>query len=248
MDNNGQNKRSNMTMLAVILAAGFIIGSLIISSTWKYVSRSNITVNVTGSASENIVSDLAIWNGSYSAEATTLKDAYSRLKENSSKVISYLESKGFPADKIVMSSINTSTIYVNDNQGMQTNQISGYRLYQEVSIESDDVYKIDKLSREVTELINDGVEINSQTPQFLYTKLGDLKVKMIGQAATDAKERAKQIAESTGDDIGEIRSSRMGVLQITAKNSTEVSDYGMNNTTSLEKTVTSVVNVSFAIE
>ncbi|HMQ68658.1 MAG TPA: SIMPL domain-containing protein [Ignavibacteria bacterium] len=248
MENPDQSKRPNMTMLAVILAAGFIIGSLIISSTWKYVSRSSITVNVTGSASENIISDLAVWSGSFSAEAGTLKDAYARLKDNNSKVTSYLVSKGFPADKIVMSSINTSTIYVNDNQGMQTNQISGYRLYQDVSIESNDVYKIDKLSREITELINEGVEINSLTPSFLYTKLGDLKIKMIGQAALDAKERAKQIAESTGNDIGEVRSSRMGVMQITAKNSTEVSDYGMNNTSSLEKTVTSVVNVSFSIE
>lgn len=248
MESTEQHRRINLTLLAVILAAGFIIGSLIISSTWKYVSRSNITINVTGSASENILSDLAIWQGSYSSESTSLKEAYAKLKENSGKVTSYLVSKGFPADKIVMSSINTSTVYVNDNQGMQTNQISGYRLFQDVSIESNDVYKIDKLSREVTELINDGVEINSLTPQFLYTKLGDLKVKMIGQAAIDAKERAQQIAESTGNDIGEVRSSRMGVMQITAKNSSEVSDYGMNNTSSIEKTVTSVVNVSFSIK
>lgn len=207
-----------------------------------------MTITVTGSASENITSDLAIWRGSFSAESNTLIDAYAKLKASNEKVNSYLLSKGFTQDKIVMSSINTMNLYVNDREGIPTNQISGYRLSQDVSIESNDVNKIDKLSREATELINEGVEFSSLPPEFLYTKLGDLKIRMIGKASADAKERAEQIAESTGNSIGEVRSSKMGVMQITAKNSTEVSDYGMNNTSSLEKTVTSVVNVSFSIK
>ncbi len=235
-------------VLATILALGLIIAALILSSTWRYVSRSNVTITVTGSASENIRSDLAIWRGSFSSESNSLQDAYSKLKTSNERVNNYLVSKGFPSDKIIMSSINTTTLYVNNNEGFPTNQISGYRLSQDVSTESNDVDKIDKLSREATELINEGIEISSPLPEFLYTKLGDLKIKMIGRASIDAKERAEQIAESTGNSVGEIRSSRMGVMQINAKNSTDVSDYGINNTSSLEKTVTAVVSVSFSIQ
>ena len=71
---------------------------------------------------------------------------------------------------------------------------------------------------------------------------------MIGLASQDAKNRAEQIAKSTGNKIGEIRSSKTGVMQINAKNNTEVSDYGVNDQSSIEKTITSVVNVSFSIE
>lgn len=248
MNNTNITSRSNYTVLAIVLALGFIIGAWIISSTWKYVSRSNVTVTVTGSASENIVSDLAIWRGNFSAESSTLVEAYAKLKSSKEKVNSYLLSKGFQQDKIVMSAINTINLYENDREGIPTSKITGYRLTQDVSIESNDVKKIDILSREATELINEGVEFNSLPPEFLYTKLGDLKIRMIGKASADAKERAEQIAESTGNSIGEVRSSKMGVMQITAKNSTEISDYGMNNTSSLEKTVTSVVNVSFSIK
>lgn len=248
MNNTNNINKSNFTILAIVLALGFIIGAWIISSTWKYVSRSNVTITVTGSASENIRSDFAIWRGTFSVEANTLVEAYAKLKSSKEKVNNYLLSKEFPQEKIVMSSINTATLYFNDNQGIPTNEISGYRLSQDVSIESNDVDKIDNLSREATELINDGVEITSPTPEFLYTKLGDLKIQMIGRASKDAKDRADQIAESTGNSIGEVRSSRMGVMQINAKNSTEVSDYGINNTSSLEKTVTAVVNVSFSIK
>jgi hypothetical protein len=83
---------------------------------------------------------------------------------------------------------------------------------------------------------------------FYYTKLSDLKIEMIGLASKDAKMRADQIAISTDNEVGEVRSSRMGVIQINAKNSTDVSDYGMNDVSSLEKTITAVVTVSYSIE
>jgi hypothetical protein len=40
----------------------------------------------------------------------------------------------------------------------------------------------------------------------------------------------------------------MGVFQVTPRNSTEVADYGMNDTSSLDKDVTAVVRVTFAVE
>ncbi len=242
-----ENKRS-YTFASLLLAAGFIIGALIISGTWRYVSRSNATITVTGSVSKDIKSDYAIWRGSFSSESSTLQDAYQKLKENNEKVTSYLLSKGFQKEKLVMSAINTTTLYVNNAQGYPTNQISGYRLSQDVSTESNEVEKIDRLSRESTELINEGIEINSLPPEYLYTKLSDLKVELIGLASKDAKERAEQIAKSTDNSIGEVRSSKMGVIQINAKNSTEISDYGMNNTSSIDKTITVVVNMSFSIK
>jgi hypothetical protein len=40
----------------------------------------------------------------------------------------------------------------------------------------------------------------------------------------------------------------MGVMQITAADSNEVSDSGINDTSSLEKDIMAVVNVSFAVD
>lgn len=247
MNNVTNISKKNYTLAAFILAAGLIIAALLLSSTWRYVSRSNVTITVTGSVSKEIRSDFAKWRGIYSAESSSLTEAYSMLQENNKTVTGYLVLKGFPQDKISVSSINTETQYITNAQGMPTNQISGYRLSQNVSIESNDVDRIDKLSREATELINEGIEINSLPPEFLYTKTGDLKIELVGLAAQDAKQRADQIAKSTGNSIGEVRSSRMGVIQITPKNSTEISDYGMNDVSSIDKTMTVVVNMSFSI-
>jgi hypothetical protein len=110
------------------------------------------------------------------------------------------------------------------------------------------VDKVAQIARQATELINQGILLESMPPEYHYTKLGELKIEMLSEAAKDAKERAKQIASSTGSDIGSVRSAKMGVMQITPADSNEVSDYGMNDTTALEKDITAVVNVSFAIE
>ncbi len=71
---------------------------------------------------------------------------------------------------------------------------------------------------------------------------------MLGEAANDAKLRAEKIAAITGNKIGTVRSARMGVLQITSADSTEVSDSGINDTSTIDKDMTAVVNISFAVE
>ena len=55
------------------------------------------------------------------------------------------------------------------------------------------------------------------------------------------------MAKNAGSKVGRLRSARMGVFQVTPANSTMVTDYGINDTSSIEKDITSVVSVSFEI-
>jgi hypothetical protein len=117
-----------------------------------------------------------------------------------------------------------------------------------VEIRSTDVDGITRISREATELINQGIALESMAPEYLYTKIQEAKVEMLAAAARDAKLRAEQIAEATESEIGAVRAARMGVLQITPAYSVEVSDYGINDTSSLEKDITAVVSMEFEID
>ena len=92
------------------------------------------------------------------------------------------------------------------------------------------------------------MEFVSGAPEYTYTKLDELKIEMLAKASENAKERAASMVKATGNKIGFMRSARMGVFQITPISSTEVSDWGVNDTSSLEKKVTAVVSASFAIE
>ncbi len=148
---------------------------------------------------------------------------------------------------MTVSSITTTTLKRRDSDYNDTGEITGYSLSQQIEVRSNEVQKIAQIAREATELINQGILIESGTPQYYYTAIGDLKIEMLGEAAKDAKERAERIASSTGNSIGSVRSARMGVMQITAADSTDVSDYGVYDTSTIDKDMTAVVNISFAV-
>ena len=177
-----------------------------------------------------------------------MADAYQQLSTNIPRIKEYLLSKGIPENQMTVSAISTATLKARDEDGNETGEITGYSLSQQIEVRSNDVQRIAQVARESTELINQGILVESRAPQYYYTQIGDLKIEMLGEAAKDAKERAERIAASTGNSIGSVRSARMGVLQITAADSTDVSDYGVYDTSTIEKDMTAVVNVSFAVD
>lgn len=244
----------NMERNGNIFNAGFALAvALVLSSivgAWAYTHAKNgdQVITVTGSARKRIKSDLVVWRAGVSYQATELSEAYKALSDNVPKVKQYLISKGVAENQITISSISSTTLHEKNSNGEETGQITGYSLRQELMVRSTDVDKIEKLAREATELINQGILLESNPPEYLYTKLGDLKVEMLAEAAKDAKVRAQQIASSTGSSIGSVRTARMGVMQITPADSNDVSDSGMNDTSSLEKDITAVVNVGFAVD
>ena len=83
--------------------------------------------------------------------------------------------------------------------------------------------------------------------EYYYSKLADLKLTMLAAATQNAKDRASRIATSTGATLGPIQSASMGVFQVTAVNSTDISDYGAYDTTTIDKRVTAVVRSSFTV-
>jgi hypothetical protein len=233
---------------ALVIGLAIVIAAALGARALERVKASQQTITVTGSARKQITSDLIIWRGYVAYQASDLQQAYADLKGGMAKLKAYLIEKGIPADQIVETSISTQALHPVGEQGMELSEIAGYRLQQGVEIRSSDVDRITRISRESTELINQGVALESQQPQYLYTKLGDLKVEMQAEAAKDAKERAERIAEAVGSTIGKLRSARMGVLQITPAFSNEVSDYGINDQSSLQKDITAVTTLEFEVE
>ncbi len=241
-------KNYQLFNIGTALAIGLVLSSIILG--WSYTQKKSgdEAVTVTGSAKKRIKSDLVVWSAGVSYQSAQLSDAYKQLSENIPRIKKYLVEKGIAENQITVSAISSMTLHGRDENGNETSEINGYKLSQDVEIRSNDVERIAQIAREATELINQGILLESSPPKYYFTKLGELKIEMLGEAAQDAKARAEQIAASTGSEVGKIRSARMGVMQITAADSTDVSDYGIYDTSTIEKDVTAVVNINFAVE
>lgn len=237
---------------AAIIGLAFIIGLFVIANAYKSRAKSQQSIGVTGSAEKDFVSDLIVWKGSYSRKSMDLKNAYADLKNDENSIRAYLSGKGIPDNEIVFSSVNINKEYNHptDANGRSIGQeFTGFNLTQTVRIESKDVDKINQLSREATELIQKGIEFNSQAPLFYYTKLTEIKMDLLAKASADGKQRAEIIAKNAGSSLGKLKKATLGVFQITGKNTDEDYTYGGTfNTSSLNKTGSITIKMEFAVE
>jgi len=242
-----------MKLSSTVITIGifFLIGILILSNSYKYKFRSSEGISVVGMAQVDFTSDLIVWEGNFTRKSADLKTAYAKLKEDEILIRAYLKEKGIPDSEVVISSVNLQqefkTSYGNNGE-LISNTFSNYSLTQTVKIESNNIVKVEKISREATELIEKGIELSSMPPRYYYTKLTDLKMDLLAKASADAKQRANVIAESVGSALGNLKKAIMGVFQITGKNSNEEYSYGGSyNTSEKNKTATITIRVEYGL-
>ena len=207
----------------IIICTAVIICVIIFSySIVALKTAQNNYIIVTGSATKSFVSDLIVWRGYFSKKAFTTKEAFDQIKNDTAAVKTYLVSNGVDEKQIVFSSIDISENYEHEfNQdGRITKTIfKGYTLTQRVTIESTEVDKIEQVSRDITELIDLGVEFFSMSPEYYYTKLDELRLDLIAKSAENTRMRAEIIVKESGAKLAKLRTANLGVFQITPENS-----------------------------
>jgi hypothetical protein len=232
-------------LAGLFLAVGLVLSAMLVTSAWLKVAESR-TVSVTGSARRAVTSDLIVWRGAFSVEAPSVIDAQKVLKDHRRLVEAFLVSQA--VTNAVFSSIGIQELKSRADQTTTQQKTTGYRLEQKVEIRSEDVARTMQLDQLSTALLEQGVAFIPFQPEFIYTKAGDLKIELLSDATKDARVRAERIAREGGRRIGDLRSAKMGVFQITPLHSRETAWDGMNDTTTLEKSVTSVVTAQFSIQ
>lgn len=240
-----KNYLNSIIIAVAIITAGFFLAK-------GYENRGKVTdsVSVTGLGEKDFTSDLIVWGGSYSKKNLDLKLAYTELNKDQRAILKYMLSRGVKRDEIVFQAVDIQKEFYTeyDENGRERNSVfSGYNLTQNLKIQSKNVDLVEQISREVTELIDLGIEFNSFAPEYYYTQLASLKLKMIEAATADAKERAEKIAENAGSSLGELKDAEMGVFQITGQNTTEDYSWGGSfNTSSKKKTANITIRLKYA--
>lgn len=240
--------QKNIYFLIIAIAA--IVSAFILAGAYTYKYKQNEVISVTGAADTNFVSDLSVWTGSFQRSSFNMQEAYNDLKKDEAIVMDYMQQQGLSKQEIRTSSINTEKLYNStyDENGRQTGStFNGYKLSESITIESSDLIKIDKISREITQLIQQGIELSSSSPNYYFTKLEAIKISLLAKASEDGKRRAETIAKNAKADLGELKKASMGVFQITGQNENEDYSYGgAFNTSSINKTASITVKMDFA--
>jgi len=240
------------SITAIIFALSIIISSFILGNAFRNRNKINGAISVTGLGKADFVSDLIVWEGRFEKENYNLKQAYSDLEIDKNIISKYLEEKGIQSVNIVFNAVqtrrNVKTNYSSAGNYMGE-EFTGYTLEQSLQIDSKEVEKIEKISREITELLNKGIRFYSDQPRYYFTQLEDLKIEMVSTATENARLRAEKIAENSGAKLGELNDAKMGIFQITGQHSNE--DYswgGAYNTSSKEKTASITMKLTYGVK
>jgi hypothetical protein len=231
-----------------VLAVANVICAIVLALAYIHVRTPAKTLSVTGQASKNINSNLIIWTGTVTGTDAKRKQAYRKLQAGMARTLAYLKSRHVVSRDIQVSSISSNANYVRDKQGNLTDQISSWNLSQSITVNSHQVLHVARVGRHITDLINQGVAINSAAPEYIYTRLSSLKLTMLAAATRDARNRAIQIAHNGGAAISRLLDANMGVMQIDPAYSTNVSWQGNDDTTSYKKVVIAVVHADFQLK
>jgi len=237
----------SLLSFGAILAIGIIISV----SIWAYVfyttkSFANV-LTVTGSTKKQVTSDSVKWVASFTrkTDANSLKYGNDQMINDLKIVKDFFSKNGIEEKDLVI-----STIFMEQNYEYNQNYTgpTKYTLRQTVEVQSSDVSKISQLAKNTNEVINQGVIFYTQSLEYLYSKLPELRVELLSDAVKDATARASKLAESSGRSIGILKSASSGVVQVLPLNSIAVADYGAYDTSTIEKEVMITVKASFSLK
>jgi hypothetical protein len=245
MTTETREKSISLIIAALVVALAMGLGLNQVGS--GFASRSNEGITVTGSARVEAKADKAVWPLNAEYVAPTQSVAVSKVGVAVDALVKYLTNGGIPSDAIEFGSVSAypQEEWVN---GSSTGRITSYRASRSVTVRTEDVDLVLKLSTNLGSLLETGINVSNYGPQYYVSKLSELRPELLKEAMQDARLRASSIVEAAGGNVGNVMSVRSGPFQVTSPDSVDTSAGGFYDTMTIDKTITSTVTVVFKVK
>lgn len=204
------------------------------------------TVEVTGSAKEAVVADQGrlIINIETKTGLNDQSVGTVRIQSAVDKALVYLESLGLTEYETPAGYVNAEYYYPQNGAAVQT----GYIIMRSITLRSSDLEKLSSLANDTSPLAGTGYSVTSGGLELTYSKLDEMRVKLLTKAIKDATDRANAIASESGRSVGLLRNATGGVVQVLPLGGVDISDYGSYDTGSLNKEIMVTVRATFGLK
>ncbi len=244
--NMNTKNMAGIIVASTLLAGGMVVSASLVSKFFLRIQHEN-KLSVKGYAEKAVKSDIGTFTASVTCSDPNLASGYKSMKSCSEKVLGAIKSHGFKDSDITTNSLIVSKIYKKIN-GKETNDIEYYTLSQCITVRSDNIDLINSSHKELYSLLAEGLDISVNSPDYFISNLEKYKQELIAGATRNAEERARIMAGNCGGQIKRLLAAKQGIIQITAPDSAEVSDYGVFDTKSPLKIIKIVVSLDFMLQ
>ena len=236
-----------MFLLGATLALGFAYGMSKIATAVANFQKSRV-ITVKGYAEKAIAADKASWEFSVSVTDPDLAAASTKLDADVAAVRAHLAQTASLPEDLTVFPVSVNVVKKKNDKGKTTNEVDYYVLSQSFRVASPEVRRIEAMANGLNPLLARGIFVQSGTPEYISTEIDRHKKDLLAEATRNGRERATILAENSGGTLGGLVDASQGVFQIVPLDSTRVSDYGVYDTSTVDKAVKAVVTLSFAVE
>lgn len=222
MTDSGRRSSAGMLFVALAIVAGaFLLGRELHHGLIEFKDRER-AVTVKGLAEREVTADVALWPIQFVDAGNDYAGLYASVQEKTAMVRAFLEAAGFPEDEVSVAP-PAVTDKLAQRYGVTGEVGLRYTATRTVTVYSEQVDLVRSTMSRLDELGRKGIVFNTEDyqarPQFLFTKLNDLKPEMIEEATRNAREVARKFAEDSDSSVGRIRRASQGQFSIDDRDS-----------------------------
>lgn len=231
-----------MTLLVVTLIFIAVYGAEVLYD----IKLAGDTVEVTGSAKEAVVADTGrlVINIETKTGINDQQAGTDRVQKAVESVVSYLEAEGLTEHETPAGYVSADYYYPQNSAAVQT----GYTIMRSVTVRSNELSKLSELANDTGPLSGAGYTVTAGGLELTYSKLDEMRVKLLTNAIQDATDRANAIAAESGREVGLLRNATGGVVQVLPLGGVDISDYGSYDTSSMNKEIMVTVRATFGLK
>ncbi|MEQ3639480.1 MAG: SIMPL domain-containing protein [Alteromonas sp.] len=211
---------------AIVLALGMILAvaflGTTISASMKDMQTWNRVVTVKGLSEREFVADQVIWPIQFVDAGNDLPELYDRIELNSETVVRFLQDSGIEPD-----SITTGKPQITDKLAQQYGGSERapfrYSSVQTITVFSSQVETVRTAMQQMGKLIKSGIVLSENRyeaqPDYVFTRLNEVKPSMIEEATLNAREVAEKFATDSQSTLGKIKRANQGRFSISSRDS-----------------------------
>ncbi|MDR9367008.1 MAG: SIMPL domain-containing protein [Balneolaceae bacterium] len=212
-----EKKDPGFIVIGVSIFLGLVALGYFLSSAAISVKEYERSVTVKGLAEQEHVADVVIWPIQFTEAGNTLDGTYTALDNSAELVRSFLEERGIQSDEITF-----STPFLTDKSAQRYSGMENFDFRfvatQTATVYSENVQQIRQIMSELVDLGKQGVTLSGDEyqvrPEYLFTRLNEIKPEMIEQATNEARKAAQKFAEDSNSRLGKIKTASQGQFSI----------------------------------
>lgn len=202
------------------MALGVTGGGWFVGHGLQKLSAGNRSVTVKGLSEKEVAADLVIWPITYVEAGNQLPEIYTRIERNNKLILDFLVGNGLKAGDVSLAPPKINDAEAN-NYG-NTPSRNRYSATVVATVRSGDMKAVKQAMGKSGELVRQGVAVAlnyDARPEYLFTKLNEIKPGLIAEATQNARKAAEQFASDSNSRVGGIRMANQGQILINDRDS-----------------------------